>query len=49
MPSKTVKQQRLMAACSTTAGRKAIGKRCPPVKVAKEFRKLGRGAKRRGR
>lgn len=46
MPAKTRKQQRFMAACSTKAGRKRIGKRCPPQKVAKEFRRMAKGRKR---
>jgi hypothetical protein len=37
MPAKTKRQQRFMAMCSTRA--KAKGK-CPPAKVAKEFRHL---------
>ena len=46
MPAKTEKQRRYMALCSTPKGRaKATGK-CPPVKVAKEFRHL---KKSRGR
>lgn len=39
MPAKTKKQQRFMAMCSTPAGRKKARGKCPPVKVAKEFRK----------
>ena len=33
MPSKSVKQARLMAACSNGAGYQS----CPPAKVSKEF------------
>lgn len=42
MPAKTGKQQRFMAMASTPAGRKKLkqeGRKVPPVKVAKEFRK----------
>jgi len=35
MPSKTAKQARFMAACAH--GWKPKGKKCPPMKVAKEF------------
>lgn len=46
MPAKTRKQQRYMAMCSTPAGRKKARGKCPPVKVAKEFRRLKKKAKR---
>ena len=39
MPPKTKRQQRFMAMCSTPSGRKKASGKCPPVKVAKEFRK----------
>lgn len=42
MPAKTRKQQRFMAMCSTPEGRKKARGACPPVKVAKEFRKMGK-------
>jgi|GEM_PF-4454348 len=38
MPAKTKKQQRFMALCAEPEGRKKAKKKCPPVKVAKEFR-----------
>lgn len=42
MPAVSKKQRRFMRACSTKKGRrrvKARGKsKCPPLKVAKEFR-----------
>ena len=41
MPAKTEKQRKFMAACSTKKGRKKMKKKCPSVKVAKEFRKRG--------
>lgn len=40
MPSKTLKQARLMAACSHGAGYKS----CPPAKVSKEFNQADKGA-----
>lgn len=40
MPAKTKKQQKFMAMCSTAKGRKTAQGKCPPVKVAKEFRKM---------
>lgn len=40
MPSKTKKQQKFMAMCSTKSGRKKATTKCPPKKVAKEFRKM---------
>ena len=39
MPSKTKAQARLMAACAHGAGYK----KCPPVKVAKEFNQADKG------
>lgn len=39
MPAKTEKQRRYMAMCSTAKGRAKAKKRCPGVKVTKEFRK----------
>jgi len=42
MPAKTKKQQRFMAMCSTPKGRKKAKGECPPMKVAKEFRKSGK-------
>ncbi len=43
MPSKTPKQQRFMAMCSTKKGRKKANKKCPPVKVAREYRTIMNG------
>jgi hypothetical protein len=40
MPAKTRKQQRFMAMCSTAAGRRKARRKCPPLKVAKEFRRM---------
>lgn len=39
MPAKTARQQRFMGMCSTTKGRKKAKGKCPPVKVAKKFRR----------
>ena len=44
MPAKTKRQQRFMAMCDTKEGRKKAGKRCPPRKVAKEFKRMKRGS-----
>ena len=43
MPSKTPKQQRFMAMCSTPKGRQKAKGKCPSVAVAKEFRHLKKG------
>jgi hypothetical protein len=40
MPAKTSKQQRFMGMCTTTKGRKKMRGKCPPRKVAREFRRL---------
>lgn len=45
MPAKTRRQQRFMGMCSTPEGRKKAKGKCPPVAVAKEFRKLKRKRK----
>ncbi len=45
MPATTKKQQRFMAMCSTGKGRAKAANKCPPVKVAKEFRHLRKGAR----
>lgn len=37
MPSKTAKQRRFMAMCSSDRGRKAAHGKCPPKAVAREF------------
>lgn len=42
MPAKTAKQQRFMSMCSARRGRAKAKGKCPPVKVAKEFRKMGK-------
>jgi len=39
MPAKTEKQRRFMAMCSTPKGRKKASGKCPPMKVAKKYRK----------
>jgi hypothetical protein len=43
MPSKSSKQHRFMAMCSTSQGRKKAQGKCPPMKVAKEFRHADKG------
>jgi hypothetical protein len=43
MPSKSSKQHRFMAMCSTSQGRKKAQSKCPPMKVAKEFRHADKG------
>lgn len=48
MPSKTLKQHRFMAACSTPKGRRKMQKKCPSVKVAREFRNAGLAKKLKG-
>lgn len=45
MPSKTAKQHRFMAMCSTPKGRKKARGKCPPLKVAREFRHADRGVR----
>ena len=40
MPAKTRKQQKFMAMCADPKGRKKAQGKCPPVKVAKKFRKM---------
>lgn len=40
MPAKTRRQQRYMAMCSTGKDRKKARGKCPPMKVAKEFRHM---------
>lgn len=45
MPPKTRRQQRFMGMCSTAKGRKKARAKCPPKKVAREFRRM-RKAKR---
>ncbi len=37
MPGKTAKQRKFMGMCTTKKGRRKAKKRCPPVKVAREF------------
>lgn len=37
MPSKSAKQHRFMAMCSTGKGRAKAKGRCPPKRVAREF------------
>lgn len=39
MPAKTEKQRRFMGGCANAKTRKKMAKKCPPVKVAKEFAK----------
>lgn len=39
MPAKTKRQQRFMAMCLTPKGRKKARGKCPPKKVAREFRR----------
>lgn len=39
MPAKSPEQQRFMGMCSTPEGRKKAKGKCPPMSVAKEFRK----------
>lgn len=44
MPAKTARQRKFMGMASTTKGRKTLkaeGKKVPPLKVAKEFRRKG--------
>lgn len=48
MPSKTPKQQRFMAMCSTTKGRAKARGKCPPRKVAEEFKELDRTKPKKG-
>lgn len=48
MPSKTLKQQRFMAMCSTTKGRAKATKKCPPRNVAEEFKELERTKPKKG-
>jgi len=45
MPSKTEKQRRFMAMCSTPKGRTKAKGKCPPQKVAMEFRHADRGSR----
>ena len=40
MPAKTRKQQKFMAMCSTTKGRKKVKGKCPPKKVARKFKRM---------
>ncbi len=40
MPAKSKRQQRFMGMCSTAKGRKKAKGKCPPKKVAKEFRRM---------
>jgi len=42
MPAKTRRQQRYMAMCSTSKGRAKAKGKCPPLKVAKEFRHMAK-------
>lgn len=43
MPAVTRRQQRFMAMCSTEKGRAKAKGKCPPVKVAKEYRHMKKG------
>ena len=45
MPSKSAKQHRFMAMCSTTKGRNKAKGKCPPKKVAMEYRHADKGKK----
>lgn len=45
MPSETKKQHGFMALCSTRVGRAKARKKCPPMKVAKEFLHADKGRK----
>lgn len=45
MPSKTEKQRRFMAMCSTPKGRAKAKSKCPPQKVAMEFRHADKGSR----
>jgi hypothetical protein len=46
MPSKTKKQANFMAMCANKKGRAKATKKCPPLKVAKEFAKADRKKKK---
>lgn len=43
MPSQTLKQHAFMAMCSTPKGRAKAQGKCPPMKVALEFRHADKG------
>lgn len=52
MPSKSAAQHWLMVMCSSKEGRKkakALGIKCPGMKVAKEFVRADKGKKPKGR
>ena len=48
MPSKSPKQKRLMAACANPKARRTM-KKCPPLKVAKEFHQADKRKKKAAR
>lgn len=49
MPSRTEKQRRFMEMCSTREGRKKAKGKCPPQKVAREYRAADRRKARKGK
>lgn len=45
MPTVSDKQRRYMGLCSSRIGRSKARKKCPPMKVAKEFLHADKGKK----
>lgn len=46
MPSKTPRQRRFMEGCASDKGRAKMGKKCPPKRVAQDFRAADRAKAR---
>lgn len=48
MPSTSEKQRRFMAMCSSPKGRRKARGKCPPLKIAEEFREADKGKHKAG-